>query len=193
MTMRTERRLIVCLALLILTTACSAPTTPPRPTTTSPRTTTTPRPTVAPPVTKNLDLTPVWAKPCDPISHDFLMGIGLDSPTSVATGRREALCIWESLEAERPRLSVWLEQNDPLGEAYRDSAGLRRTYFQPTTVAGLPAVLYSVNPDAIGICGIVVGTGSNNGITVSAGGDDSVNWCVKVEVAARQVVQFLGG
>jgi hypothetical protein len=83
--------------------------------------------------------------------------------------------------------------DDVLGRAYKGSNGTRGTYFEPTTIGTQPAVVRSVNAEATGFCEVVVGTGSNQGITISAGGDDSVNWCVKVEVAAMQVVQFLGG
>ncbi len=83
--------------------------------------------------------------------------------------------------------------DDVLGRAYKDSNGIRGAYFQPTTIGAQPAVVRSVNAEAKGFCEVVVGTGSNQGVMINAGGDDSVNWCVEAEVAAMQVVQFLGG
>jgi hypothetical protein len=194
MTLQTPCRLIAALSLVILATACSDGTTAPQPTTAVPATSTTAaRPTIAPLITRTLNLTPVWGRPCEPINQAFLSDIGLSSPTSVNPAGNRQLCVWEKDQPSGPRLAIAIEGDDPLGGAYRGSNGPLRAYFRPTTVAGLPAVFYSVNSTAQGVCGVVVGTGPDQGITAIAGGSDSVDWCVKAEVAAMQVVQFLGG
>jgi hypothetical protein len=187
--------LIACSALLTVTAACTTEGAPPQPATTVPTTTTkTQHPTIAPPAIRTLDLTPVWGKPCAPVNQDLLAGMDLsDPPANVSLGRELQLCVWEKDQPSGPRLAIAIERSDPLGEIYRTSNGPRGAYFRPTTVAGMPAVFYSVNSEAQGVCSIVVGTGPEQGITASAGGDHSVDWCVKAMVAAEQVVRYVGG
>jgi hypothetical protein len=101
-------------------------------------------------------------------------------------------------EQAQPRVRVAFQlfaDSDVLGRAYAESNQEKWERFEPATVAGQPAVVHSFDPPGPhNTCEVVAGTGSGQGLTVSASGsDNSVDWCAKAVAAAGFVVGNLGG
>jgi Protein of unknown function (DUF3558) len=169
----------VVLAVLCLGLAgCTGPSAEPMPDVIS----TADRPTEAPPVTKTVDLSRHEGKPCELLPSAQQASLGLPERTY----QGPFTCEFEQAQPHVKLTFQVLQTSDVLGRAYLESNEQKWQRFEPLTIDGLPAVVHSFDPPGPHTtCEVVVGTGTEQGLTVNASGSDtSVDWCGKAQAAA---------
>lgn len=155
------------------------------------------RPTVAPPVTKTLDIAPYRTRPCDLLTRDQQVALGLP-PESAKT---QIDCEWKVATPSRTVLVTPFVDEDFFNQAYRQSndygyVGSRDRkweIFEPVAVGGQPAIVASTSSDRFN-CGVILATGPVSSIwVVVIDGDRRADSCPGAVAIAERVVGNLGG
>ncbi|AIJ27111.1 DUF3558 domain-containing protein [Amycolatopsis methanolica] len=135
--------------------------------------------------------------PCAGLSDGQASAIGLATPGEVIPGQTGSRCQWQSAahDANKIFISPLAVQDNGLTGVYATRGASK--YFEPTTVAGYPAV-YADNADLRpnGSCALWVGVTDQLAVGVTSSilvGPNATNPCPIVEEVAVAMVQHLKG
>lgn len=189
-------RLAIIMTAMVVAAGCTSgdQTAPP----TTKLSSTTPRPTVAPPVARTLDLASYRTRPCDLLKPDQQAPFDLPPRTEQQLSDS---CVWSKAQT-KSALTVRLEIDvDFLAKTFTESndqvypGADRKKYeiFEPRTIAGQPAVIFSVTASRL-LCDVVVATGPRDSIWIMrTSGLIEEDGCAKAVEFAEQMIRNLEG
>jgi hypothetical protein len=142
-------------------------------------------------VSRPLDATSAAVAPCDRLlTTDELADLGISAPGRARTYYQVHECAWTSKQDDRLRIGVVLN-GDLLADTYRS---VHTPIFQPTSVAGYPAVRQRTS-FSYNTCNVTTGLGGDQALetdwTGSAPASPSVDPCAEAERAIALVIRKL--
>ncbi|WP_298179553.1 DUF3558 domain-containing protein [Saccharomonospora sp.] len=151
----------------------------------------------APKVTDPLDTVSLVTDPCGALSSSQLDRLGLaEGEERPNEGFESGACSWERTEEslDSVNLSVIVENEDGLNSLYADKES--NEYFEPTEVAGYPAVYASLlDSRDSGICDLWIGVNDHEVVHIMtnlASAENAEASCELAADAAEAVVTTLG-
>jgi hypothetical protein len=145
-------------------------------------------------VTEPLDVTKFVTKPCTTLIASQVTALGLvgaGKPDSAASGNE--MCSWHSADDREDYTISFLPNNKGgLSDNYRANKTGRWKYFEPTEVAGYPAVFQdSVDSRSTGYCTVVTGVRDELTFRTTSASTANQKGCEKVKEIAVQVIATL--
>lgn len=153
----------------------------------------------APPVADPLDATPLVSRPCSALSAADRDRLGFDEGRQESTsGVHDAVaCVWHEAEdsGNRVDLAVVTENATGLDAIYEQAD--RNDYFEPTEIAGYPAVhTATIDDRSDGGCGLWVGVDERVTLFVITNFDNGprvADPCPVADEVAAAAIATLGG
>jgi hypothetical protein len=151
----------------------------------------------APSVPSPLPTSELTADPCSGLAPEQVTQIGLAGPGSGKQDQTGPECTWKSSTSQFNNVTIapMTINKNGLSDIYANKS--KDAYFEPTTVAGYPAVYAGISEDrAKGYCNLWVGTTDNLAVgilTIIGSGPNKSNPCPVAERVATAMIQHLQG
>jgi uncharacterized protein DUF3558 len=198
----TVATVVVTLVVALACTGCTERTggasrvAPPASSATSPATTPAPATATAPRVPAPLDVSTFLDRPCSVLSADQLASLKLsptgdpDTSSDIATIAGPG-CYWQNGDQMlATKITLMTANKHGLADSYRGHEQGDYPVWEPTTVAGYPAVFNdAVNLRATGSCSITVGVSDT--MTILVGEEDSSDLGPRACDRAKQVAAMV--